>query len=83
MKLFLLIALIIVSSLILILFFQNLWATLDGVGFLFFQFDQESSAGVALLAYMFVGFLAGALATALAFTLVTEGDQEEPGGSNW
>jgi hypothetical protein len=83
MKLFLLIALIIVSALILILFFQNLWATLDGVGFLFFQFDQESSAGVALLAYMFVGFLAGLLAASLAYTLINEGEQEEPGGSNW
>jgi hypothetical protein len=56
---------------------------LDGVGFLFFQFDQESSAGVALLAYMFVGFLAGLLAASLAYTLINEGEQEEPGGSNW
>ncbi len=84
MRTFLLSSTIVFFVLILIVLFQNIANSVDGLWILFYQFSQGTSAawGVTVLAGM--GFLAGVLTTMLTITLINMGkDQEEPGGSNW
>lgn len=84
MKTFLLTATILVFVLILIIFFQNLANAVDGLWILLVQFDQQSSASVAIVVLTGLGFISGVLTTMLAVTLINEGkDEEAPGGSNW
>lgn len=84
MKTFLLTATILVFVLILIIFFQNLANAVDGLWILFVQFDQQSSASVAIVVLTGLGFVTGVLSTMLAVSLINAGkDDEAPGGSNW
>jgi hypothetical protein len=84
MKTFLLTATILVFVLILIIFFQNLANAVDGLWILFVQFDQQSSASVAIVVLTGLGFITGVLSTMLAVNIINEGkDEEAPGGSNW
>ena len=84
MRSFLLTATIIIFVLILIVIFQNLASTVDGLWILIYQFDQQTSATVAVIVLTALGFFAGVLATMLAITLINMGkDEEAPGGNNW
>lgn len=84
MRSFLLSATIIIFVLILIVIFQNLASTVDGLWILIFQFDQQTSATVAVIVLSAMGFFAGVLSTMLAITLINMGkDEEAPGGNNW
>ncbi|MCC6643760.1 hypothetical protein IT411_03350 [Candidatus Peregrinibacteria bacterium] len=84
MKQFLLSATILVFVLIIIVFFQNLANTVDGLWILLYQFDQQTSASLGVIVLCGLGFLAGALSTCLAISIVNEGkDEEAPGGSSW
>lgn len=84
MRSFLISATIAVFVLILIVIFQNLANNVDGLWILIFQFDQQTSATLAVVVLTALGFFAGVLATMLAITLINLGkDEEAPGGSNW
>jgi hypothetical protein len=84
MRSFLISATIAVFVLILIVIFQNLANNVDGLWILVFQFDQQTSATLAVVVLTALGFFAGVLATMLAITLINLGkDEEAPGGSNW
>ncbi len=84
MKTFLLSATILVFVLLLIVFFQNLPNSANGLWILFVQFDQNSTASLAITALAGLGFLAGSLSTMLIVNLISEGKNDEaPGGSNW
>ncbi len=84
MKQFLLSATILVFVIILIVVFQNLANTVNGLWILLYQFDQQTSATLAVIVLCFLGFISGVLSTALAISIINEGkDEEAPGGSNW
>jgi hypothetical protein len=84
MKQFLLVASIFVYVLLLIIVFQNIGGTFEGIWMLFILFDQNSNASVGLLIISGLGFLAGVLTTALALAIIKQKDAlEEPGGSSW
>lgn len=84
MKTFLLSATILVFVLILIIFFQNLASSVNGLWILFFYFNQNSSAPLAIAVIASLGFASGALSTMLILNLINQSkDEEAPGGSNW
>jgi hypothetical protein len=84
MRTFLLSGTIIIFVIILIIFFQNLANSVTGLWIMFFQFDQNSSASMAVFILCGVGFLSGAITTLLLTTLVNSSkDEEAPGGANW
>ena len=84
MKTFLISATIFVFVLILIIIFQNIANTMNGVWVLIMQFDQQTSASLGIIVITTLGFFAGVLSTCLAINLVNEGkNEEEPGGANW
>lgn len=84
MRTFLLSGTIFIFVIILIIFFQNLANTVDGLWILFYQFDQQNSASWGVFILCGLGFVAGAITTMLITTLITAGkDEEAPGGANW
>lgn len=84
MRRFLLTSTIIIFVLVLIIIFQNLANTVDGLWVLLYQFDQATSATIAVIVLCGLGFFAGVLSTMLTITLVNIGkDEEAPGGNNW
>lgn len=84
MKSFLISSTIFVFVLILIVVFQNIANTMNGVWILLAQFDQQTSASLGVIILSVLGFLAGVLSTSLVITLVNEGkNEEEPGGATW
>lgn len=73
-----------VFVLILIILFQNIANTVDGLWILIYQFDQSTSATWGVIVLSTLGFIAGVLTTMLTISLVNLGkDEEAPGGSNW
>lgn len=73
-----------VFVLILIILFQNIANTVDGLWILIYQFDQSTSATWGVIVLSGLGFIAGVLSTMQAITLINLGkDEEAPGGSNW
>jgi hypothetical protein len=84
MKTFLLSSLIFVSTLILIIIFQNIGNYINGDYILFYYYTQNDNPASFISIIAGLGFIAGVLATALATSIVNESkDEEAPGGSNW
>lgn len=84
MKTFLLSSLILVVVIIMIILFQNIAGTVNGASILFYFYTQEDSAASFILITAGLGFVAGALSTALAVSIISEGkDEEAPGGASW
>lgn len=84
MKTFLISATIFFLVIILIVVFQNISSTMNGVYILLMYFDQQTSATLGILIITALGFIEGVLATFLAMSLVKDSkNEEEPGGANW
>ena len=83
MKTFLISATIAIFTLILIVFFQNLASSFDGVWILFYQFSQQDSAALGVFLLEAMGFIAGVLTTMLAIVILNASNTEEPGGASW
>jgi hypothetical protein len=84
MKTFLLASTILVFVLILIIIFQNIANTMNGVWILLSQFDQQTSASFGIIVITGLGFIAGTLTTLLVTNIINSGkDEELPGGASW
>ncbi len=84
MKTFLISATIFLFVVVLIIFFQNLSNTVDGLWILFYQFTQTDSASAAVVIVTALGFITGVLSTMLMTSLISSTKEEEaPGGDNW
>lgn len=84
MKTFLLTATILIFVLILIIIFQNIANTMNGVWILLSQFDQQTSASIGIIVITALGFIAGTLSTLLVMNIINSGkDEELPGGASW
>ena len=67
-----------------IILFQNIGNYVNGDYILFYYYTQSDSAASFILIIAGLGFVAGALSTALAVSIISEGKNEEaPGGSSW
>ncbi len=83
MRLLLTISTIFFFVLLLIVIFQNIATTMAGVWVLIYSFDGQTPAALGVIIIAGLGFITGVVATALANTILNQGEQEEPGGSNW
>ncbi len=83
MKTFLISATITILTLILIVFFQNLAGSFNGVWILFYKFTPQDPAALGVFLIEAMGFIAGVLTTMLAIVILNGNNQEEPGGVSW